>query len=280
MIADTQAGLAITTGDIAVMTVCGVGLFFLANWFLTYRGPFALTGSLPRRNSIPFHLPFIQMGIWMVLVASVTKICGDRITHLPEWKQELCDYIVIATIEILLTIVFLYLGWVYFARRLKGLGLNFRTAARDIFAAAVNFIAVCPLVAFSMAAMIWIGRLVAGDDFQMQTNEGLKVITDNPQLSLRLVMIVFVVAIVPFFEEILFRGFLQSMARSFLNCPWIAILVTSVAFAALHPGMHFPALLALSCCMGYAYEKSGSLLRSIFIHAIFNAANVTLSLLQ
>ena len=32
--------------------------------------------------------------------------------------------------------------------------------------------------------------------------------------------------------------------------------------------------------LGYAYEKSGSLLRSIFIHAIFNAANVTLSLLQ
>jgi membrane protease YdiL (CAAX protease family) len=37
---------------------------------------------------------------------------------------------------------------------------------------------------------------------------------------------------------------------------------------------HRPALFVLGVCMGYAYERSGSLWRPIFIHAIFNATNV------
>jgi len=43
---------------------------------------------------------------------------------------------------------------------------------------------------------------------------------------------------------------------------------------------HWPALLVLSMSMGYAYEKSGSLFRPIFIHSIFNATSIIATLNQ
>jgi len=43
---------------------------------------------------------------------------------------------------------------------------------------------------------------------------------------------------------------------------------------------HWPALFVLSLSLGYAYEKSGSLFRPIFIHSLFNAATIAAVLYQ
>jgi len=61
--------------------------------------------------------------------------------------------------------------------------------------------------------------------------------------------------------------------------PWQSIFIASIIFSILHPLMHLPALLILSVCMGYAYERSGSLLRPIFIHLFFNAVTIAFALL-
>jgi membrane protease YdiL (CAAX protease family) len=56
---------------------------------------------------------------------------------------------------------------------------------------------------------------------------------------------------------------------------WIAILISSGLFAATHADTgHWPALFVLGVCLGYAYEKSGSLFRPIFIHSLFNATSI------
>ena len=43
---------------------------------------------------------------------------------------------------------------------------------------------------------------------------------------------------------------------------------------------HWPVLFVLAVGMGYAYEKSGSLWRPIFIHALFNSIPILQSLLS
>jgi membrane protease YdiL (CAAX protease family) len=65
------------------------------------------------------------------------------------------------------------------------------------------------------------------------------------------------------------------------NGAWLAILISSGLFAIVHtnPG-HWPALFVLAVCLGYAYEKSGSLFRPIFIHSLFNAASIIATLSQ
>jgi membrane protease YdiL (CAAX protease family) len=73
----------------------------------------------------------------------------------------------------------------------------------------------------------------------------------------------------------LFRGLFQTMLRSISAKPWLSIAISSVLFALAHANAgHWPALFALSLCMGYSYEKSGSLLRPIFIHSLFNATSI------
>ena len=62
---------------------------------------------------------------------------------------------------------------------------------------------------------------------------------------------------------------------------WPAIAISSLLFTMTHADAgHWPALFVLGICMGYAYEKSGSLFRPIFIHSIFNAISVIATLNQ
>jgi membrane protease YdiL (CAAX protease family) len=68
--------------------------------------------------------------------------------------------------------------------------------------------------------------------------------------------------------------------RSLSDSPWVAIVFTSVFFAILHPPTHIPALFMLSCGLGYAYERSGSLLRPILMHIFFNSFSVVMTLLM
>ena len=80
---------------------------------------------------------------------------------------------------------------------------------------------------------------------------------------------------------IIFRGMIQTLVRSYIVRPWPAIFVASLFFVIFHANPeHWFALLALSICLGYTYEKSGSLLRSIFVHALFNGMSVLAALNQ
>jgi hypothetical protein len=60
---------------------------------------------------------------------------------------------------------------------------------------------------------------------------------------------------------------------------WLSIAAGAALFAIAHANTgHWPALFILGVCLGYAYEKSGSLLRPVFIHSIFNAIMVASAL--
>jgi membrane protease YdiL (CAAX protease family) len=266
--------------DGGMLVLCGLGVVFLVIWLVKYSGPAALRDSPNRENKMPFYLPFGLIFIWIVLAA--IGAWGARIVtkEVPEWLSEFVVYMVITYIEIVMCLVILYLAHYTFARRLKGFGLNLRTVVRDFFAAAVNFIAVYPLVISGLMFVTLAGRFVMGEDFEMMENEGLTVMIDTPGLIVKVLLFISFGVVVPVFEEMLFRGMLQSMIRTHLRNPWAAILISSVVFALMHPyWMHLPALFMLSLGMGYAYERSGSLVRPIFVHAIFNSASMTAALL-
>jgi membrane protease YdiL (CAAX protease family) len=59
---------------------------------------------------------------------------------------------------------------------------------------------------------------------------------------------------------------------------WLAILLTSVLFALVHPAWMRPTIFFLAICLGYAYERTGNLWTNILMHAIFNAVNTYLFL--
>ena len=88
------------------------------------------------------------------------------------------------------------------------------------------------------------------------------------------------VVIAPVAEEVLNRGLLQTLLLRTLGhrWRWAAIGVASAGFAALHLGsvplQALPGLFVLGLVFGALYERTGSLVPGILVHAAFNALNV------
>jgi membrane protease YdiL (CAAX protease family) len=82
------------------------------------------------------------------------------------------------------------------------------------------------------------------------------------------------VVIAPITEEILFRGYFYAVLKRVAG-PVPAALGISMLFGAVHNNaLGFPGLTLLALGLTLAYEWSGSLLVSIFMHASFNATSL------
>jgi len=265
--------------DIVAVVISFFGLFCFVGWLSGSMGSTDLSNSPVRRNNIPYYVPIICTFIWILMSLAVACFSGMISGDEQAWGGKFLSFAALTLIDTIIIILLLILAYKSFARRLKGFGLNVRTIHKDVFPAIVNFICVFPLVFAAVLVTDFLGRKILGPSFEFQTNEGLSVLLDYPQLPLRVLLIIFCVLVGPVFEEVLFRGLFQSMVRGYTQRPWAAVFITSGFFSMLHPWMHWPALFILSCCMGYSYERSGSLFRSIFIHMLFNGLNVTAALL-
>ncbi|MEE9370066.1 MAG: CPBP family intramembrane glutamic endopeptidase [Sedimentisphaerales bacterium] len=252
------------------------GIVLLGIWLVkTSLGRTALADSAPRRNNMPPYMPFMPLFIWFGAFSLATSITKWLLPKLPSWQSAFFDNLFLCISGLIGTAVIIFLARTHFARRLKGFGLNMKTIHKDVFGAFVNLVCVWPLLIAMIMLTTFLGKMISGQNFHLQQHKELELIAAHPQLPLRVLIAITTIAIVPVFEEMLFRGLFQTMIRSIWAEPWLAILISSGLFALIHSNAdHWPALFALSVCMGYAYEKSGSLFRPIFIHSIFNASSV------
>lgn len=83
---------------------------------------------------------------------------------------------------------------------------------------------------------------------------------------------VLMVAILPaIFEELLFRGGLQNIIKRWSGNPWLAIILTSLIFSAIHGSWYgFLPRTALGMLLGFVFYTTGNLWYSIFMHFINN----------
>ena len=265
-----------------VHVICIAGLCLFAGWLLrTSLGRKALIDSPLRRNKMPVYAPFIVFFLWLssaVIIRSVVVwILGDQ----RGWKGDLLENVVQCAGSLITIVFIILLVRATFARRLRGFGLNPRTLWKDVALAALNLLAAWPMVLAMVILTATFGKLFYGPTYEIEQHDELKLIVESSRLVLRVLIFVLAVLVAPLLEEMLFRGLFQTTIRSFLVKPWLAITSTSVLFAVIHQNVgHWPALFVLGMCLGYAYEKSGSLLRPIFIHALFNGVTIAAALCQ
>jgi membrane protease YdiL (CAAX protease family) len=283
--------------------ICLAGLLLLVRWLLkTSLGRKALDDSVPRRNNMPLYLPFVPLFIWFGTTSLMSSIAHALLSDLPDWQNEFLDNLTLCIGEMTTIAVIIFFAGIFFTRRLKGFGLNIKTIVKDFFAAFVNLLTVWPLIMAAILLTAFFGELLWGGEYKIQQHQQLKLITENPQLLPRILIIFVAVIIAPLLEEMLFRGLFQTTIRSYIeslrslfspqNKPdqerttdrygaWPAIVISSGLFTMTHdnPG-HWPALFVLGVCLGYSYEKSGSLFRPIFIHSFFNAISIIATLNQ
>jgi len=268
-----QLSSYIVESDVIIFSA---GIILFGIWLIkTSLGRTALAGSVPRRNNMPPYMPFIPLFIWFGVFSLATSITKWFLPKLPSWQNAFFDNLFLCISGLIGMAVIIFLARTHFARRLKGFGLNMKTIHKDVFGAFVNLVCVWPLLIAMITLTTFLGKFIWGQNFHFQQHKELELITAHPQLPLRVLIAITTIAIVPVFEEMLFRGLFQTMIRSIWVKPWLAIAVSSGLFALIHSNAdHWPALFLLSVCMGYAYEKSGSLFRPIFIHSLFNASSI------
>ena len=106
----------------------------------------------------------------------------------------------------------------------------------------------------------------------------LKIMGDDSSRFVRIAIIVSATILAPVFEEFFFRGMLQSACRMIMPA-WAAIMISSIAFAAVHPLWMAPPIFFLAVCLGYVYSRTTNLWVPIIVHAAFNSLSVALFLL-
>jgi uncharacterized protein len=266
---------------IADLVVCLGGVLVLIVWALrTSLGTKSLDNAPIRENIMPPIWALIPFFLWFGMVSTLFFIKEKFLAGLPDWQDAFVENLALCLGVIPAIAAGVMIAKSVFVRGLAGLGLNPKTIPRDFAAALLNLLAVMPVVLGAIILTTIIGKLILGDKFEMPRHEELKQIIDYSQWQVRALIVFTSIIVIPFVEELIFRGMIQTMLRSYIK-PWPAIFAASIIFVIFHANPeHWLALFALSACLGYSYEKSGSLFRAVFVHMLFNAMSVLAALNQ
>lgn len=97
------------------------------------------------------------------------------------------------------------------------------------------------------------------------------------------VVVVSAVVVAPLTEEFFFRRVLQGwLEKHFADEAGVAVALSAIAFASAHAGqgLAFLPLFPLALVLGLLVERTGSIVPSVLLHALFNAVSVFLLLAQ
>ena len=139
----------------------------------------------------------------------------------------------------------------------------------------LRWLAILPVLWF--AAFAWqLSLHAAGHEPALQPAVELFLATRDPLI--RALFFGFAVVLAPFTEEVVFRGLLLPLLVR-RGGPAAGLLATAVFFGAVHGDLGtFPALAVFSVALSLAYARTGTLWVPMGMHALFNAASMSLML--
>jgi uncharacterized protein len=169
---------------------------------------------------------------------------------------------------VLSAVVQLLLMWLYLRKpgRFTTLGLDSFGHMPALHALGLAIILVVGAMVFNF---VYATYVIPGIGMQ---EDMAKIIASIPRTPLNIAAGIFAIAIAaPLVEELLFRGLLQNALARRMPI-WGAILLSSLAFAAVHLQPYaIPGLMSLSIAFGYLYHRTGSLRMNILLHMANNA---------
>lgn len=118
--------------------------------------------------------------------------------------------------------------------------------------------------------------------------EQLKLVIQQSDVLTISILLISAVILAPLFEELLYRGVMQTAIgeliggqKTSVNVRWLAVVITSMLFIASHIAVGswhaLPSLFVLSIVLGWLVERHGKLWPAIVVHMIFNATNIALT---
>lgn len=165
---------------------------------------------------------------------------------------------------------------------LQSLGLSFKPIPSTLLLASVGVLIAIPFINWLAAvnANLHLPTALQGVEDWMrkmeeQTMELEKLMLDMHNIS-QLLFMLFLMAFIPALgEEMIFRGIIQKIFKSWTRNAHVAILLTAIIFSAMHMQFlgFFPRLI-LGIFLGYLLEWTGSLWIPICVHFVNNGTAV------
>lgn len=139
--------------------------------------------------------------------------------------------------------------------------------------AVLRWLAILPVLWF--AAFVW-QLLLRATGYAPDLQNAIRLFVAIDDARLRAAFAFAAVVLVPFAEEVLFRGILLPLLVRGAGAA-AGLAVTAIGFAALHadPGT-FPALGIFSVALSLAYARTGTLWVPVGMHMLFNGVNLAL----
>ena len=168
-------------------------------------------------------------------------------------------------------------------RGLREAGFVPRSGLRESRAAALALLAGLPMVMGLNAAVLLTAHF-AGFKTPDVGHVMLDELGKSDSLAATITLIVSAVLVAPVGEEVFFRGLVQSALLDLFGRKnrWLIIACAAVPFAAVHaPAVDWqllPGLYLLGVVLGWLYERHGSLLPCVLVHAGFNVCNLAMYL--
>jgi membrane protease YdiL (CAAX protease family) len=161
------------------------------------------------------------------------------------------------------------------SRAIKAIGMGVLTCAISY-----PFVLVVNLLTKLISDQIW-GKIEA----EQVAVKLLKATLGHPALFV--LMVIPVVFLVPFVEELLFRGFFQNLLKRYIGRGW-AIFWTACVFSLAHFSVSQGAgnfqlifsLFVLALFLSFIYERQQTLWASYGLHMTFNGVNVLMILIS
>ncbi len=243
-----------------------------ANWQLGSLGPLAMSLLF-----LLLHLIVSQVVIGFA-AAGLDAIVDLKSLSRQQWQVAMVFLNLLGWVAVLLA-VFL---WVKVVKRVPAGALGF-TAPRpwqSVGRAIRYLLAAMPVVfAFGILSHVLYEKITGETP---QPHEILKAVQNDPPAWFTAIMFISATFFIPFFEEFFYRGLIQNTLMR-LGSPILAILISSLIFAAMHltnldGAVSFLPLLALSLALGYGFYKTRSLLACYLMHLIFNGYNLLMTM--
>ncbi len=165
----------------------------------------------------------------------------------------------------------------------SGLGLSFL----DVPVGLGCFVLAYPFIELMNMLGVWVYTATQGADPHGIGHGTLQLLVDEPENYWVWAIVAGAVIGAPFVEELIYRVFLQGALIKWLKSPWLAIIFSSLIFAATHrpwseDGVPWHAILpifAVGLTCGIAYERTKRVGVPIVMHMCFNGLNVMLALM-
>jgi len=252
-----------------------LGIVLLCGWLIyyVYRRRDPLRPAPLRPHRLDWVALLLLVSAWLLVAAAAVPLV-ECVFDLPDdGGGEVIAATAATGVAHLATIpLCLLIAAKQFRGGLRGLGLARRPVGLSLAWAAGGFLASWPLCAALLAVA---SRLIEwlAPTYPLETHGAIQAL-HQPNLPFVCAVWIYAVAgaLTPVGEEIFFRGLLQTGLVSLLKWRWGAVLLTGLIFGCVHHAQLQAVLplMAFGICLGYVYEKSGSLTAAVLMHALFN----------